>query len=60
MAENLMNVAHKATNENYRANYDAIFRGVAVDKDKNVYRVCRCSPGDCLEGCGEEDGVIGK
>lgn len=26
MAENMMNKAHKATNENYRNNYDETFR----------------------------------
>jgi hypothetical protein len=34
MPENLMNKAHKATNKEYRDNYDAIFRKEKDDKEQ--------------------------
>ena len=59
MAENMMNSAQKANSKAFNDNYDAIFRGAAYAYPAD-YRggdkvpVCRCPPGDCLEGCGEE------
>jgi len=33
MAENMMNSEHKATNKNYRDNYDRVFRNGKGDKN---------------------------
>jgi len=35
MAENMMNSAHKSTNDKYREEYDRIFRGKKKDADKH-------------------------
>jgi len=35
MAENLMNKAHKTTNDKYRKEYDRIFRGDKKNANKN-------------------------
>lgn len=39
MAENMMNKAHKATNKNYRDNYDRIFRKEKDEQQKQKARV---------------------
>lgn len=41
MAENMMNPAHKATNDRYRSNYDAVY-GRRCLKCRKTEDKCRC------------------
>lgn len=49
MAENMMNSDHKATNKNYRENYDRIFSAIVPGDlglcgDKVLRKVCKKCP----------------
>lgn len=59
MAENMMNSAHKATNENYRNNYDSIKWNHKRDEPLMFGMNSGSSEGCCLQ-CRTKDGKVIK